>query len=740
MIEMTIYGRGGQGGVTLAKLIATAYFLRGSYAQAFGVYAAERSGAPIQAFIRVDDREITNHNEVRTPDHVIVIDRMLIAPKVLSGLKEDGWLILNTPEPPEAFQEMFAGRRVATLDATHIAAANKLGTRAVPIVNTTILGMTAKVLGRPFEDVEAALAELKFGGGNVTAAKEAFERVQMEKLPGAPAQAPEIPACDYVSGLFSDEVGSFPKIRTGSWATRKPDRRQSLSPCVHACPAGNDIQAFIQHVTRKEYDAALGVILKTSPFPGVCGRVCPAPCMEACNRAQYDEPVNIRELERYVADHGQRPDVSRPHRKERVAVVGSGPAGLSASYHLARLGYRVTLFEAGDELGGVMRTGIPTYRLPRDVLDREISHIVRHGVEVKTNHAVDRAELVRITGRFDAAFVGTGLQEMRSLNLGQLDRNYVMQGIDFLDRTRQGQESCRNQRVVVVGGGNTAFDAARTAKRLGASNVHLIYRRTRAEMPAIDEEIDEGIEEGVQVDELVMPLRLRPSADGAVMTCTRMKLGEPDESGRPRPIPETSEDAQFDLMCDRVILALGQSMDLSILPEGAEVREGGELVGLTAAPVFSGGDFATNAGTVTAAIGSGHMAALHIHRTLTGEDLFPPEPERIADAEMIHTHIFSHVPQEKAAVVPPAMRRTNFTEVRLGLVDEPGHGAAVAEAERCFSCGVCNECNRCLEYCPEGVLLREQAGEGYRFDFDFCKGCGVCASQCPRGVIYMAEL
>lgn len=740
MIEMTIYGRGGQGGVTLAKLIATAYFLHGKYAQAFGVYAAERSGAPIQAFVRIDDQEITNHNQILEPDHVIVIDHALIAPRVLTGLKKNGWIILNTPQPPEAFQEMFPGRPVATLDATGIAVANQLGTRAVPIVNTTILGMVAKVLERPYDDVEAALEEFKFGGSNVTAAKEAYARVGMKKLPGKPARAPQTPTSAHVAGLFDEQVGSFPKIRTGSWASRQPDRRESLSPCAHACPAGNDIQAFIQQVTNKQYDDALAILLRTTPFPSVCGRVCPAPCMEACNRALYDEPVDIRELERYVGDQGRRPEVTSPHRQQRVAVVGSGPAGLAATYHLARLGYPVTLFEAGDELGGVMRTGIPSYRLPRDVLDREISYILRHGVEVKTNQFVDRAELLRLTREFDAVFVATGLQELRSLNLGQLDRNYVVQGIDFLDQTRQGQGTCKNQRVVVVGGGNTAFDAARTAKRLGASSVRVVYRRTRAEMPAIAEEIDEGIEEGVQVSELVLPLRLRPAGGGAVMTCTRMKLGEPDESGRPRPIPETSEDAQFDLTCDKVILALGQSSDLSILPEGAEVKEDGHLLGLTGAPVFAGGDFTINAGTVTAAISSGHMAALHVHRTLTGEDRFPPRPERIADPEMIHMHIFSHLPRERAATVPPALRRTNFTEVKLGLVDEPGHDAAVAEAERCFSCGVCNQCDRCLEYCPEGILLREQSGEGYRFDFDFCKGCGVCASQCPRGVIYMAEL
>jgi Pyruvate/2-oxoacid:ferredoxin oxidoreductase delta subunit len=266
----------------------------------------------------------------------------------------------------------------------------------------------------------------------------------------------------------------------------------------------------------------------------------------------------------------------------------------------------------------------------------------------------------------------------------------------------------------------------------------VIYRRTRAEMPAIKEEIDEALEEGIALNELVNPVRLRKDGNSAILTCTRMKLGEPDESGRPRPIPDTSPDALFDLPCERVILALGQSADLAVLPEGAEVRHEQALLGLTGAPVFLGGDLATNEGTVTAAIGSGKKAAWHIHRTLTGEDLFPTLPEQIATPEVMHTHVFSHVPRERVAHIPPEERRTSFTEVRLGLVDEPGHEAAVAEAERCFSCGVCNYCDRCVAHCPEGILVRD--GDGYRFDYDYCKGCGLCVSQCPRGVNFMAEL
>ena len=326
MIEMVIHGRGGQGGVTLAKLIATAYFRRGKEVQAFGVYAAERSGAPVQAYVRVDDSEITNSNPIRTPDHLIVLDRTLISPAILVGAKPEGWIILNSADAPAAFADLFPGRRVATVDAMRLALDNGLGTRAVPIVNTTLFGAAARVLGLAIEDVESTLAESKFGGANVTAAREAFGCVAMEHLAGTATALQRSPTAGGVPGLLDADTGEKPRIKTGDWANRRPSRVQFTPPCNETCPAGNDVQGFIDAIARQNLDHALEILLRTTPFPGVCGRVCPAPCMDACNRRRFDAAVNVRELERYVADHAQRVRAAKPWKTQRVAVIGSGPA------------------------------------------------------------------------------------------------------------------------------------------------------------------------------------------------------------------------------------------------------------------------------------------------------------------------------------------------------------------------------------------------------------------------------
>ena len=740
MMEITICGRGGQGGVTLAKIIASAYFLKGKYVQAFGVYAAERSGAPIQAFVRVDDEEITNHNQVQHPDHLVVLDRTLIASGMDATLKPGGFIVINTPPDNTDYQDHFSGRDVATVDATSIAVANGLGTRTVPIVNTTMAGSIGRVLGLTLTEVLAALEHLNFIGANKTCAREAYKQVHTITLPGEIHKAPKNAEAPRVADLFDEDVGGMPKIKTGSWATEKPERRHLTPPCNHVCPAGNDVRGFVEAVGQNDYDLALSVLLKSSPLPAVCGRVCPAPCMDTCNRAEYDQSVNVREIERAAAENGKRPEPTVAWRESAVAVVGSGPAGLSTAYHLARLGYPVTMYEAGDELGGVLRTGIPSYRLPRDVLDHEIDYILDHGITTQTGCQLRREDMLRLSREYQAVFVATGLQNVSDLNLSETATVAPVQGLHFLEKVRKGNERLDGQHIIVIGGGNTAMDAARSALRIGASEVRVVYRRTRSEMPAIHEEIEQALEEGIILDELVSPVSLGDTDSGPVLTCQGMKLGPPDDSGRPRPVADTSPEAKFDLPCDLVILALGQSHDISILPEGSVIKEGEALLGLSGAPFFVGGDFATNEGTVSAAIGCGVRAARHIHRTLTGEDLFPPPEYPIATADQIKFNRFAHQSREAINTLDPEQRRRCFDEVHLGFQAGPDGEGGVNEALRCLSCGVCNKCDRCLEYCPEGILRRSDEEDGYVFDLEYCKGCGVCMTACPRGAIYMTEL
>jgi 2-oxoacid:acceptor oxidoreductase gamma subunit (pyruvate/2-ketoisovalerate family) len=762
MVEIRIHGRGGQGGVTLAKIIATSRFLQGQSVQAFGLYAAERSGAPLQAFCRYDDEAIANRNLIYAPDHVIVLDPTLIGPAVADGLEPGGWILINTDERPESFADRYPRNRVATVDATSIARDNKLGTRSVPIVNTALAGAVGSVLGIPLEEIHDALEHLGFGGGNETAATEAFERVSRAELPGVTEAAHEKEDGAATSPFLATERGpsflegaggGLPGIKTGQWATQQPKRQQYVPPCNHVCPAGNDVQGFLHALAGDDTDGALEILLRTTPFPSTCGRVCPAPCMDSCNRVELDGAVNVRQLERLAGDTGQASIEPLLSRGERVAVVGSGPAGLSAAYQLARLGYGVTIYESGPEIGGLLRTGIPQFRLPEDVLDREIGRVLGLGVRVVTEHPIDRPTLLDLTRGVDAVLVATGLQELRGLRLGVGDSEAVEQGIDFLDRTHRNEVRVDGEDVVVVGGGNTAMDAARSALRLGAGSVRVVYRRTRNEMPAIREEIDEALEEGVPIDFLTQPIVLRPDeSDGANgagggkrrrvyhLVCRRMELGEPDESGRRRPVEIQGSD--FELPCHRVILALGQSPDMSVFPEGTEVREGERLLGLLETPVFAVGDLATNDGTVAGAIGSGRRSAFQMHTALSGEHLTITEHaaarrdvdvwhDDVIRADAMRLHLFERLAVSEGDAVAPELRRSTFDEIHTGLTD-------ATEATRCLSCGVCNECDLCVTYCPEGVLKR--VGHELVFDYSFCKGCGVCVTECPRNVILMSHL
>jgi 2-oxoacid:acceptor oxidoreductase gamma subunit (pyruvate/2-ketoisovalerate family) len=748
MIEIRIHGRGGQGGVTLAKLIATSRFLQGLSVQAFGLYAAERSGAPIQAFCRYSEEPITNRNLIYEPDHVIVLDPTLVGTAIMAGLKAGGWILINSPQRPGEFADQFPRNRLATVDATRIARENSLGTRSVPIVNTALAGAVGRMLGFPLEEVSAALEHLGFKGANLTAAGRAYAEVRLLESPidiGAATEQVTQPSTGRGHSLLDGAGAALPAIKTGQWASEQPHRQQMIPPCNHICPAGNDVQGFLNALAHKETDKALEILLRSTPFPSICGRACPAPCMESCNRIELDGAVNVRQMERYAGDHGQVTLEPAAKRDERVAIVGSGPAGLAAAYHLARFGYRVKVFESGAEIGGLLRTGIPEFRLPEEAVAREIDRILSLGVAVETDHQIHRQALLELARKHDAVLVATGLQEQRDLRLGLDSAEAVVQGIDFLDHVHRDNIRVDGEDVVVIGGGNTAMDSARSALRLGAESVRVVYRRTRKEMPAIAEEIDETIEEGVAIEFLTQPVALHEDPSDGIrrhyrLACRRMQLGEPDESGRRAPVE--IPDSEFELACHRIILALGQSPDISVFPEGTEVREGSQLLGLLETPVFAIGDLATGDGTVAGAIGSGRRSAVHIHNVLSGEHVTITQHagalrdvdvwrDDVIRADAMKLHLFERQPVSEGDALDAVVRRSTFDEVHMGLDD-------TAEATRCLSCGVCNECDYCATYCPEGVLKR--VGHRLEFDYSYCKGCGVCVAECPRNVIFMSHL
>lgn len=557
---------------------------------------------------------------------------------------------------------------------------------------------------------------------------------------------------------------------TGSWKYIRPVYRDKVAPCNRGCPVGIDIEGYLNLMRESRLKEARELLLRENPMPSVTGRVCHHPCELSCNRRFFDEAVSIHSIERALGDLSldDLEPTTPPTREQEVAVIGSGPAGLACAYHLGRLGYPVTVLEADAEPGGMLRQGIPEYRLPRGVLDREIERIRRQGVAIRCGVKVGKELPWTELNKFAAVFVATGAHINRPLGVEGDEVLGVRSGLDFLKEVNRGARPDLGRRVIVVGGGNTAIDCARSALRLGAETT-LLYRRTRAEMPAIDQEIEEAEREGVSFVFLAAPAAFR-TKDGRLseVECIRMRLGPPDSSGRRRPIP--TDDDGFTLPAETVLTAIGEATDLDLLPYYID-RDGSAVtvdeLGTTSRPrIFAGGDLAGDERSVAHALGSGKRAAIGIHRYLQRLAGAPPDEldlsalrygdtgnvsvvrwlgadpiHRVAPInevvafEELNTNHFVHRPRKADSHLAREESLADFCEVNLGLAPE----AAIEEARRCFNCGVCNLCELCLLFCPDVAITRTEDGLAFVIDYEYCKGCGVCAAECPRGAMTMTR-
>jgi NADPH-dependent glutamate synthase beta subunit-like oxidoreductase len=493
---------------------------------------------------------------------------------------------------------------------------------------------------------------------------------------------------------------------------------------------------------QQAFEEAFYIFLDTTPFPSVCGRVCPHPCETECNRTEKDGAVGINGIERFIGDFGLEKDLKPKKltdevRPERIAVVGSGPGGLSAAYQLARRGYSVTVFEAFPKSGGMLRYGIPDYRLPQPILDAEINRILALGVELRLNTAVGAdISLEDLREEYKAIFVAIGAHKGIELRIEGEDAPNVFTGTEFLHRTNIGEKIEIGDRVVVIGGGDTAVDAARVSRRLGA-NVTIVYRRTRKEMPAIAEEIDAADQEGVAIHYLAAPLEIYEENGTAVgMRCQRMELGEPDSSGRRRPVPIEGDTFDLDFTC--LIAAVSQAPDFAgfeSLIEGKDWIKVDERFKTKVDAVYAGGDN-TNLGLVIDAIAHGRTAALAIDELLTGNQ--PPEANQQIDI-IRSGKIQPGYYQERQRVTRRALSvDERLRDMVAEIVTTFSGEEAIHEAERCMSCGMCFDCGTCWSYCQDNAVIKPLIkGNPYKFKLEFCTGCKKCSEVCPCGYIEM---
>ena len=522
------------------------------------------------------------------------------------------------------------------------------------------------------------------------------------------------------------------RLRSGPVRSQRPIYVDLLPPCNAGCPAGENIQAWLAHEKDGDHEAAWRQLTADNPFPAIHGRVCYHPCETACNRVDLDGAVSIHAVERFLGDlaieQGWQfePPVTRTGR--RVLVIGSGPSGLSAAYHLARLGHEVVVRDNGPEPGGMMRYGIPAYRLPRNVLDAEIARLVRLGVRFEQNHRVTDLEAERVEGDFDAVFDAVGAHLSKRVDIPNMDAKRILDAVTFLRGVETGEQEALSGTVAVYGGGNTAMDAARVARRVGADESVIVYRRTREQMPAHEEEADDAEAEGIRINWL---RTIKDMGEGDLT----VEVQELDERGRPHGtgVYET-------LAADTVILALGQESDTGFLRGVAGVEFDDDVVQvhpstlMTGAPgIFAGGDAVPSQRTVTIGVGHGKRAARSIDAWLRSEEFVKAPRHDIIHSDRLNLWYFGDHDQRQQPELDPTERIKAFEEVVAGLSEQE----ARFEAGRCLSCGNCFECDGCFGSCPEDAVIKLGKGLRYEFNYAKCTGCGTCYRQCPVHAIEM---
>jgi NADPH-dependent glutamate synthase beta subunit-like oxidoreductase len=521
---------------------------------------------------------------------------------------------------------------------------------------------------------------------------------------------------------------------SGPVRTQRPIYVDLIPPCNHTCPAGENIQGWLEHARSGRYREAWLTLIRDNPLPAVHGRVCYHPCEDQCNRGELDSAVSIHAVERFLGDRaaqeGWSLPIDAPPSGKRVLVVGAGPSGLSAAYHLARQGHAVQVCDAGTLPGGMLHFGIPAYRLPREDLMKEVRQIEAMGVKIVLEHKIEDLLAEKAAGGFDAAFVAIGAHLSRRVDIPARDAARVFDAVSFLHAVGAGEPPRLGRRVVVYGGGNTAMDAARTAKRLGAEEALIVYHRDRVHMAAHAFEADEALEEGIKIKWLT-------SIKGIIGASLTVETMELDRDGRPQPT------GRFEtLSADAVVLALGQQTDSAFLrkiPAAEFLPDGTVQVSasmMTGHPgIFAGGDAVPSERTVTAAVGHGKKAARHIDAWLRGSTYQPLQKHSVVSFDMLNLPVYSDAARSEQQALPSAQRVDGFAEVLAGLTE---HEASY-EAQRCLSCGNCFECDQCYAACPEQAIEKLGPGRRYRYLYERCTGCAACFDSCPCHAIDMVK-